>query len=229
MLTCDEQDFYFCAAADGTTTGTLVTAAPQAASLTALVAKRMRAGWSRSVFIRNTMSVLIVKTAASTGTLRITPIGDVGEDIEINGHPTSGQAATGTTVVSGAVTATTTKATPASTSNATYLVNQSMAADVDGGAITVGPEGTLEVSAKWTAASTQIGILVLQSLSGIDGTTYILIPGTSGGFESHPNNDTKEVKGYFWGLRPGASVRVKYIRTSGGAAGNNLNVSYTAQ
>lgn len=117
-------------------------------------------------------------------------------------------------------------ATPAQTSNATYLVNQSMAADIDGGAITIGVRGELEISAKWTASSTQIGVLYLQTLSSIDGTTYVTIPGSSGGFTSHPNNDTLEVKGYFYGLRPGSSVRLKYLRTSGGAAGNNFSAGY---
>ena len=100
-----------------------------------------------------------------------------------------------------------------------------MAADVACAAITVGPEGRLEISCKWTAASTQIGTLVLQALSVIDGTTYVDIPGASGGFGQHPNNDTAETIGYVRELQPFTTVRLFYRRTSGGAAGNNFTAA----
>jgi hypothetical protein len=155
---------------------------------------------------------LIVRGVTTTGTVHVKLISEVdGAD-----------AAPG---VASAPASTAIQGSPTKTTNATYQTATTMAADVDCAAITVGPEGRLEISAKWTAASTQIGTLVLQALSVIDGTTYVDIPGSSGGFGQHPNNDTAETIGYFRELQPFTTVRLKYRRTSGGAAGNNFTAA----
>jgi hypothetical protein len=218
-LYCAEGDIWFCASPDSTAQ-TLVTAGAQAASATALVADRAAQGAKVPREINPAEPYLVVKMVTGTGTLKVKCINKKGLTTapaeSATGAPVSG-------TIGGAVTVT--QGSPTKTTNATYQTATSLGADVLGAAITVGPEGRLEVSAKWTAASTQIGTLLLQTLSLIDGTTWVDIPGSSGGFGQHPNNDSAETLGVFRELQPFTSVRLKYARTSGGAAGNNFTAA----
>lgn len=118
--------------------------------------------------------------------------------------------------------------TAPATSLTTYLAAGNMAASVPGGAIAVGPEGRLALSVKWVNTNAPIGVLVLQTLSLIDGVTWVDIPGSSGGFGQHPNNDTAETIGYFRELQPFTSVRLFYRYTSGGA-NTTLTAGYRVQ
>lgn len=122
-----------------------------------------------------------------------------------------------------AIPVTSTPSTTVPVNNTNYFPSGDMSASINGPAITVGPEGEVEFSASWTQHSTQIGLFVLQSLSLVDGTTWEDIPGSSGGFGAHPNNDTARTGVCrFYGLRIFGTVRVRYVRTSGGSATNAL-------
>lgn len=109
------------------------------------------------------------------------------------------------------------------TNDATYIVNGDMSADILGPAITVGPAGRLRLDVVWTNTGTPIGTLMLQSL-GADGATWIDIAESIYIFPSHPNNDSKTITGTFSQLQIFASVRLKYVRTSGGTANTSFNV-----
>lgn len=108
--------------------------------------------------------------------------------------------------------------------NLTYIVAGAMSADVAGASIDVGQLGRLVLSVKWTNTGTPIGTLVLQAQDLIDGT-WRDIPGSSGGFGQHPNNDTAGTVGYFRELQAFSTVRVFYRRTSGGTANTSLTAA----
>lgn len=101
-LWCADGDIWFSAAANGTTSGTLVTAGVQAASDTALVAERLAAGWKEPFFIKSTHTVLVVKMVTGTGTLKVKVVGDGVANYELAPEPATVTA--GTTTISGTVT-----------------------------------------------------------------------------------------------------------------------------
>lgn len=109
------------------------------------------------------------------------------------------------------------------TNNTAYIASGDMSADVTGAAITVGPAGRVRFDIDWANTGTPIGTLMLQNL-GADGATWRDIAESVAGFPSHPNNDTKSITAHFRELQIFASVRLKYVRTSGGTANTSLNV-----
>lgn len=224
QLWCDDQDFWFVADADGS--GTLVTSGASAASLTSLKAERVAKGVKVSRLIGNALPFLIAKTVASTGTLHVKVVSDVGgADVasEASSAPALGSVTTSSAQLPsalGAQTAATSlsvvKATAAVTDNTTYVVNGNMGADINGPDITVGPEGYVTGYFSWPSTSTPIGRLLLQ-LRAPDGTTYDEVPGQSVAWHNQPSAGLAGASfAIFEGLRPGSVVRFKYLRTSGG-------------
>lgn len=71
---CDDQDILFCPSDAASTSTTLVTAAPQAASLTVLVAYGAAKGVPAPFVVAVPNTRLVVATATGSGTLRVKPI-----------------------------------------------------------------------------------------------------------------------------------------------------------
>lgn len=108
------------------------------------------------------------------------------------------------------------KGVPAFTDNAAYITNGNMGGDITGADITIGAEGTLTGYFSWPSTSTPIGRLLLQ-LRAPDGTTYDEVPGQAAAWANQPTAGAAGASfALFEGLRPGAVVRFKYARTSGG-------------
>jgi hypothetical protein len=105
--------------------------------------------------------------------------------------------------------------------NATYIVNNSMAAHIEGPWIPVREGGVLEMEIAWANTGAPVGTLTLEHKAQ-DGNAKT-IPGAAAEFTTHPNSNTgdltccwREMKGY-------TLVRLKYTRGSGGTANTSFN------
>lgn len=73
---CDDQDVLFCFKASSEASTTLVTSGDSAASLSALVADKAARGVPVFRVVSPKYPILVVKTAASTGTLLVKPVSE---------------------------------------------------------------------------------------------------------------------------------------------------------
>ena len=213
----DDADLWFCFG-DGTSTTLLVSGA-EAASLTSLKADRVAKGVKAPRIVTNGAGYLIVRAVSGSGTVHVKVAS------ELNGALGDAEAASapalGTVTIAGAVT--TTRGALTRTPNATYITSGDMSADINGAAITLGPEGILILECSWSNTGAPIGTFVLQGL--LPSGAYDDIPLSEAAFKRHPNNDTSTAVAYFLDLHGFATVRLKYRRTSGGTANTSLDVN----
>ncbi len=113
---------------------------------------------------------------------------------------------------------------PAKTDNTTYVVSGDMSADVNGPAITVGPEGRLVVDCSWSATGSPVGIFLLQGLKIAGGASWNDIPNSFSGFSVNPSGTAATCTAAFRDLQGWVQVRVVYRRTSGGTANTSLDI-----
>jgi hypothetical protein len=226
LVWSDDADLWF-TFGDGSST-TLVTAGAEAASLTNLKADRVARGYKAARLISNGSAYLIVRAVSGSGTVHVKVASELNGalgDSEAASSPSLGTVTisdgSGPVTVDGSVSVI--QGAPAKTDSTSYITTGNMSADVDGAAITVGPEGRLLLELSWTNTGTPIGTFVLQGL--MPSGSYDDIPLSSAAFLRHPNNDTSTSVAYFTDLQVFTSVRLKYRRTSGGTANTSLDVN----
>lgn len=104
-----------------------------------------------------------------------------------------------------------------------YLVAASMAADVIGDPIQVGPLARLRLDVAWTGTPT--GTFTLEART-LDGSTWRTVPGASLEFTSQPAGSAGVLMPYWYQMQGFDAVRLRYTRTSGTGA---LSVAYVTE